>query len=69
MDLHVLHTLGCVGTPNDRDEVNRREVWEREWVVEVVYCETIKRNPNKKLLYETSPMILLQQNIKDENRG
>jgi hypothetical protein len=29
-DLHVSHTLGCVGTgtPKDRDEVNRERGWE-----------------------------------------
>ncbi len=40
-DLHVSHTLGCTGdcksgTPKDRDEVNRREVYECDgWVCDL----------------------------------
>jgi hypothetical protein len=43
-DLHVSHTLGWSGdwTPEDRDEVKRREVWECEgWVCDLEDIDTI----------------------------
>jgi hypothetical protein len=54
--LHVSDTLGGSGTPKDRDEVNRREVYEVmvEWEFfqeSVVYYESTKRELKTRCIY------------------
>ena len=74
MNLHVSHTLGCSrnGIPKDRDEVNRREVCERDGGV----CDLDMMGDPSKLsvirkaasLVKVSPTLLLSWTEKAARR-